>query len=273
MIGEDLRFVHFSDTHIVGPGVRLRDVDTCRTLAQVIDAVNGLAPPPAFVLIGGDLVSPDLHPEVKSGARKVTDEDYESAYALLRELLGRLTAPIHVLLGNHDRRGPFRRVGLGERTAEEQPYHYVIDADGYRLCALDSLVPGEDPGRVGDRQLAWLADRLHEAAGRHVLIAVHHHPVPIGVRWLDDQMLTDAEALWRLAREAGNVRAVLCGHVHLEHEAVRDGVRVLITPSTCFQVDKRSQERRYLDGPPAVRVVSCRGGRITSEVLPVEANR
>ena len=35
-MADDLRFVHFSDTHIVRPGVQLRDVDTCRTLERVV---------------------------------------------------------------------------------------------------------------------------------------------------------------------------------------------------------------------------------------------
>jgi hypothetical protein len=29
---DELRFVYFTDTHVVAPGIRLRDVDTCQTL-------------------------------------------------------------------------------------------------------------------------------------------------------------------------------------------------------------------------------------------------
>lgn len=265
----ELSFVHFSDTHIVGRDVKLRDVDTCRTLERVVERVNALEPRPQFVIVGGDLASPDLHPDVKSGARAVTDADYEASYVLLCELLGRLTVPVHVLLGNHDRRVPFRRVVLREPMPEERRHHYVIDADGYRVCALDSLEPGRNPGWLGENQLTWLHDRLWEARHRHALVAVHHHAVPVGVRWLDEQMLTDADEFWRIVRDADNVRGVLCGHVHLEHEAVHDGVPLFTTPSTCFQISKQSQDRAYLAGPPALRLVTCRGARVTSEVLAV----
>ena len=268
-MADELRFVHFTDTHVVGPGVEVRDVDTCRTLERVVDAVNRLEPRPAFVIVGGDLASPDMHPDVKAGAREATDGDYESSYAVLRGLLERLTLPVYMLMGNHDRRGPFRRAVLGEHAPDDQPHCFVVDVDGYRLCGLDSLDPGKKPGVLGGGQLAWLRDRLREAAGRHVVIAVHHHAVPIGLRRLDEQMLTDADALWDVIREAGNVRGVLCGHVHLEHEAVRDGVPVFITPSTCFQSSKQFQEAQYLPGPPVLRVVTCRAGRITSEVLSI----
>lgn len=269
-MADELRFVHFSDTHIVGRGVTLRDVDTCGTLARVVDAVNALTPRPRFVLVGGDLASPDLHPDVKSGLRDVTEADYEAAYRLLREFLGRLTVPVHVILGNHDRRAPFRRVVLGDPPAGDRRHHYVIDADGYRICALDSLDPGRNPGRLGEEQLTWLRERLGEARDRHAVVAVHHHALPVGVPWLDDQMLTDAEDLWRVVRDAGNVRAVLCGHVHLEHAAVRDGVPLFTTPSTCFQIPKQAQGRAYLAGPPALRVVTLRGPEVTTEVLALE---
>src|SRR5262249_48870129 len=116
-------------------------------------------------------------------------------------------------------------------------------------------------------QLDWLSRRLHEATDRHCVIAVHHHAVPIGLSRLDDQMLTDADELWKLIGEAGNVRGVVCGHVHLQHEEVRDGVPVVTTPSTCFQSSKLFKEKQYLPGPPVFRLVTCRGAAMTSEVV------
>jgi Icc protein len=264
---DDLRFVHFTDTHIVSPGVRLRDVDTCRTLERVVDAVNGLRPRPAFVIVGGDLVSPDISSDTTEGHREATDAEYEASYAVLRSILERLTVPFHMLMGNHDRRGPFRRVMLSGPASETERHYFVVDVDGYRLCALDSLDPGKKPGILGEDQLAWLRDRLREAADRHAVVAVHHHAVPIGLQRLDEQMLMDADALWEVIGEAGNVRGVLCGHVHLQHEEVRHGVPVVTTPSTCFQSSKLFQEKQYLPGPPALRVVTCRAGQMTSEVL------
>lgn len=268
-MSDELRFVHFTDTHVVGPGVRVRDVETCVTLERVVDAVNALRPRPAFVIVGGDLVSPDISAESPDGHREASDGEYEASYAVLRSLLGRLAVPFHVLMGNHDRRGPFRRVMGSEVESETARHRYVVDVDGYRLCGLDSLVPGRKPGRLGADQLDWLRDRLREAADRHAVIAVHHHAVPIGLERLDVQMLLDADALWEAIAEAGNVRGVLCGHVHLQHEEVRDGIPVVTTPSTCFQSSKLFKEKRHLPGPPIMRLVTCRGGAMTSELRAV----
>ena len=266
---DELRFVHFTDTHVVGPGVRLREVDTCRSLERVVEAVNALNPRPAFVIVGGDLVSPDISSDSIEGHRDATDAEYEASYAVLRSILGRLTVPFHMLMGNHDRRRPFRRVMLSDKAPGDEPHRYVVDVDGYRLCALDSLDPGKKPGVLGASQIGWLRDRLREAADREVVIAVHHHAVPIGLERLDVQMLMDADALWDVIVEAGNVRGVLCGHVHLQHEEVRHGIPVVTTPSTCFQSSKLFKEKQYLPGPPALRLVTCRAGAMTSEFVTV----
>ena len=266
---DELRFVHFTDTHIVGPGVRLREVDTCRSLERVVDAVNGLSPRPAFAIIGGDLVSPDVSSDSIEGHRDATDAEYEASYAVLRSILGRLTVPFHMLMGNHDRRRPFRRVMLSEHAPDDEPHRYVVDVAGYRVCALDSLDPGKKPGILGAGQLAWLRDRLREVADRQAVIVVHHHAVPIGLERLDVQMLMDADALWDVILGAGNVCGVLCGHVHLQHEEVRHGIPVVTTPSTCFQSSKLFNEKQYLTGPSAIRVVTCLAGQLTSQVLAV----
>ena len=263
---DELRFVHFTDTHVVGPGVRLREVDTCRSLGRVVDAVNGLSPRPAFVIVGGDLVSPEISSDSIEGHRDASDAEYDASYTVLRSILERLTVPYHMLMGNHDRRGPFHRTMLSRDAPDDERHHYVIDVDGYRICALDSLDPGKKPGILGAGQLGWLRDRLREAADRHVVIAVHHHAVPIGLERLDVQMLMDADALWDVILEAGNVRGVLCGHVHLQHEEVRHGIPVVTTPSTCFQSSKAFKEKQYLQGPPAFRLVTCRAGVLTSEL-------
>lgn len=264
-----LTFVHFSDTHIVKPGGRVREVDTCQTLRRVVTAVNRLDPAPAFVVIGGDLVSPDIAPDVKAGVRQLTERDYELAYETFQGIVKNLAVPVHFALGNHDRRVPFRRVVLDEPAPADEPRPYVFEAGGYRVCVLDSLDPGKNPGYLRQAQLVWLREQLLDHPDRPTILVVHHHVVPVAVRWLDEQMLMDADGLWDVIRRAGNVCAVLCGHVHLPHEATREGVPVYVTPSTCFQISKESQEPKYLLGPPAFRLARCDGREVSSEVVSV----
>jgi 3',5'-cyclic-AMP phosphodiesterase len=268
-MSESLTFVHFSDTHIVRPGVRLRDVDTVETLTRVIDVVNGLTPRPAFAVIGGDLVSPDVEAEVKANTRELTVRDYEAAYEVFQSLVSRLRVPVHYVMGNHDRRVPFHRVIQQDPHPTDRPHYYAFTSGQYRICILDSLAPPTDGGYLGHAQLAWLRKQLHQHAESPTILIVHHQTVPVGNRILDQIMLLDAEALWQVVHEVNNVCAVLCGHVHLPFAGQRDGIPVFTTPSTCFQFAEAPHGLAVSGDPPMLRLVTCQGGEVSTTVIPV----
>jgi 3',5'-cyclic-AMP phosphodiesterase len=267
-MSDSLTFVHFSDTHIVRPDVRLRGVDTIETLTRVVEAVNGLTPPPAFVVIGGDLVSPDVAPEVKAKTRELTVRDYETSYEVFHSLVSRLHVPVHYVMGNHDRRVPFRRVILNDPQPTDRPHYYAFTCGAYRLCILDSLEPQKEGGYLGHAQLAWLRQQLHQHAEGPTILVVHHQVVPVGVKVLDQIMLMNAEDLWQVVSEGNNVCAVLCGHVHLPFAGQRDGIPVLATPSTCFQLAEGSNGLAVSGDPPMLRLVTCHGREVSTTVIP-----
>jgi Icc protein len=266
---DSLTFIHFSDTHIVRPGVRLRDIDTIETLRQVVATVNGLNPQPAFVVIGGDLVSPDVEPEVKARTRNLTVRDYETSYAIFDSLVGQLNVPVHYVIGNHDRRVPFRRVICKDTQPTDQPYYYVFTSGQHRICILDSLQPGWDGGYLDHAQLAWLRKELHQHAMQPTILVVHHQAVPVGIRILDQIMLLNAEDLWQVVHEVDNVCAVLCGHVHGPFAGQHDGIPVFTTPSTCFQFADGPDGLAITGDPPMLRLVTCQGRELSSVVIPV----
>jgi 3',5'-cyclic-AMP phosphodiesterase len=268
-MSDSLTFVHFSDTHIVRPGVRLREVDTIETLTRVVEAVNRLSPQPAFVVIGGDLVSPDVAPEVKTKSRDLTVRDYETAYDHFRHLVSRLRVPVHYVMGNHDRRVPFRRVILQDPQPTDRPYYYAFTSGPYRICILDSLQPQRDGGYIGQAQLAWLRKQLRQHADVPTLLVVHHQAVPVGVRVLDQIMLMDVEHLWQVVDEVKNVCAVLCGHVHLPYTGEHDGIPVFTTPSTCFQFSEAPDGLATSSARPMLRVMTCQGREVSSTVITV----
>jgi 3',5'-cyclic-AMP phosphodiesterase len=89
-------------------------------------------------------------------------------------------------------------------------------------------------GRLPDEELLRLADVLEHSAEPHVLVVLHHHPVPVG-SWLDKVALDNADEFLAVTDSCARVRGILWGHVHQAHDSVRRGVRMLGTPSTCFQ--------------------------------------
>jgi len=69
----------------------------------------------------------------------------------------------------------------------------------------------------------------------HVLVMMHHQPVLIGSKWIDQYILRNADAFFAVIDRFPNVRAIVWGHVHQEFSGQRNGVALIATPSTCVQ--------------------------------------
>jgi 3',5'-cyclic AMP phosphodiesterase CpdA len=257
----DFSFVHFTDTHIMAGGTHR--VDTTACLQRVIAVLNALEPRPAFAVIGGDLVSPDL----LDRTRTWTAEEYEPSYRLLQDLLQTLQCPTYMLLGNHDHRVAFHRVMQTAVPAPDAPHYYSFDYQDYHFAALDSHVPGKHEGYVDAAQLDWLRADLDAHRGRPAMVFVHHHPWPLGLAWMDAMNLRNGDALTALLQQYPEVRWLLCGHVHQDQHVQRHGLTMLTTPATCFQVSKLSQTPKVLPGPPGFRLVHVTDDGVSTRVL------
>jgi Icc protein len=130
----------------------------------------------------------------------------------------------------------------------------VHDYGAWRLVMLDSSVPGEVAGRISSAELDTLEAALAGAGEeRHVLVALHHHPVPMGSAWLDTVGLVNADEFLAVLARHNNPRAVVFGHVHQAFEQERRGVRLFGTPSTCSQFRPRVDHFSVDERPPAWR--------------------
>lgn len=213
-----------SDTHIVPKGELLYGrLDSSVNLALVVRQIFQLDTAPDCVLLTGDLA----------------DRGQPAAYAQLREILAPLTMPIYVIPGNHDRREAMRTAfadcGWMPR-APGSPICYSFDAGRLRICALDTLVEGQDAGALGDDQLTWLDARLAEATDRPVIVMLHHPPVKSGIPSMDAMRLRSPEGLGRIIERYANVERVICGHLHRSMHVRWHGTAVSVSPSTVDQI-------------------------------------
>jgi Icc protein len=125
----------------------------------------------------------------------------------------------------------------------------------WSIVLLNTFLTGEDAGGLGEARLDGLRAALEANADQHVLICMHHHPLPMGSAWLDGVALRDASRFLDIVDAHDNVRAVLWGHVHQASDRHRGAVRFLSTPSTCsqflpgsefFAIDSRPAGLRWL---------------------------
>lgn len=251
--GGSIGVAQLTDTHLCGErGGTLLAMDTDHSLQAVIDLVGRRDRAPDLVLGTGDMAD--------GGAR--------GAYQRLACYFRQLGEHNYFIPGNHDDR-TLMAAELGEFPALAGE----ILIGPWQIVLLDSQVPGEVGGRLGAEQLAHLRDALTrgEAAGRYALVCMHHHPVPIGCDWLDEQRIADADELFAVLDEFSGVRALLWGHVHQELDRERKGVRLLGSPSTCVQFAPGQARFKADDLPPGYRWLELGpDGSVGTEVVRAE---
>ena len=246
-----VRLTHFTDPHLYGDeNESLRGVATLPALTAALAHARARDWPPDALLVTGDLV-----------------QDDPAGYPHFRRVFGALGLPVMCLPGNHDGPQAMQR----ELAGEPFVLGGFVDLGRWRIVLLDSCLPGSASGALSAPALAGLEVALTSAGKRHCMVCLHHHPVPMASRWLDRVGLTNAAEFLRVIDGHRNVRAIVWGHVHQNYDALRQGVRLLATPSTCAQflpnVDEFAVDRR----PPAYRTLELRAdGSLLTEVVWVE---
>ncbi|MCS5691206.1 metallophosphoesterase [Cyanobium sp. FGCU-6] len=202
-----MRILQLSDPHLLAdPAGRCRGRPSLallrHALARALVLPEAAGKPADLLLITGDLCQ---------------DESW-GGYVRLRELLDSLPLPVALLAGNHDHPQMLRAV-LGRRAVLAPA---VLPLGTWSLLLLDSHLPGAVGGRLGWSQLAWLEQRLGEAAGP-VCLALHHPPLPIGDPEMDAIGLEDGEELLAVLRRAPAARGLVFGHVHQHWQGTLPG--------------------------------------------------
>jgi 3',5'-cyclic AMP phosphodiesterase CpdA len=230
--------------------------DPVAGLAAVVAAIAEATPRPDAILVSGDL------------AEHATDGEYKR----VRELLAPLRVPLYVLPGNHDDRRALNR-HFGVPGGGGEPVQYAVDLGPVRLVALDTTIPGADPGALDRDRLYWLDAELAAAPAQPTLIAMHHPPVATGVSAWDELGLAAAgrQALGEVIARHPQVRRVVAGHVHRVISATLAGRPVLTVPSTYVQgrLDFCSDVIEMSDDPAGYAVHAVVEGDVVSHIQPV----
>lgn len=243
-----LRIIQFSDPHLYAEADgELRGVVTLDSFQRVIATARDRHWPPDAILLTGD----------------IAQDESAGAYRRAIQVLTGTGVRVLCLPGNHD------DPELMEQEFSSPQFSvggaHVIG--NWQVVMLSSYVRNSAAGRVSDDDLVHLDRHLAARPDLYGLIAVHHHPVPSGSRWLDTVALENAEDLFAVIERHSHVRALVWGHVHQEMVGRRNGVALLGTPSTCAQFLPSSELFRLDTLPPAYRWLELEAdGRLRSEV-------
>ncbi len=251
----EFSIVHFSDAHLFGdPTHEIYGVQPALSLRAAVRSVNTIRPRPSLCIYTGDAVS----------------EETEAAYQLFKAQMEALCLPVYYAVGNHDDRKSLRRHLLNQAQPTDGPYYYFFRQSGWRLIVLDTAEPGQVWGTIEDEQLQWLNQLLQDR--EPTLVFMHHHPVAVGVSWMDALMLKNADPLLQILQRSQCVEAVFFGHVHFECHIHYAGIHFMSVPALSFQFGEGHWAEKSVWLPAGFRLITIGGQGLRTVVHRLTAD-
>ncbi len=211
----NLWFVQISDTHIGFD--KPANGNVAGTLNATIDAINGLANQPAFVMHTGN----------------VTHLSKTAQFDDAKQLLSRLKAPLIAIPGEHDMIGDGGKgfaAAFGRPDAKNPWFSW--DRGGVHFVALVNVFNFETMGLLGNDQLDWLQRDL-AAQKKDTPIVVFGH-VPLYALYPQWGWTTE-DGQKALAMLAGFSQVtVLNGHIHQVISHTDGNIRFATATSTAY---------------------------------------
>jgi len=187
-----------------------------------------------------------------------------SSYQYILSQLEKHNTPCLCLPGNHDDLEIMQAVLCTEKVNCRK--RMVLG--NWQIINLNSQIPGSEGGYLPEEELAFLERTLKGHTDFYTLIAVHHHCLPTGSLWMDTMMIKNAQALFDLIKHYPNVKTIINGHIHQAMDVQMNAVKVMTTPSTCFQFKPQSEHFSLDDTSPGYRWINlCNNGSINSDIV------
>ena len=256
-----MQIAQISDTHVKAGNVRLfGTIDAFGHFEKLVARLEALDPKPDIVIHTGDI------------ANDGEAADYEAAL----ECLSKLSMPVFVALGNHDRREA-ARAALGHLPGipGEGRFAYAVDDYPVRIVMADTVVDGAPHGLLGTEQLRWLDETLCAAPDKPTFVGLHHPPFATGIGFMDRIGLYDGAEFAAVISRHSQVKRVLAGHVHRCFVASVGGTIAMICPGAAHQVAFGLDEdgpQGWTADPPGFLIHRWTGTEVISVDLPVDAS-
>jgi 3',5'-cyclic-AMP phosphodiesterase len=217
------RLVQVTDTHLYADVSHVLVGMNCEQgLNDVMDLIRSKEKVIAGVLLTGD----------------ASQDNSAGSYQRLHRTLGTLGARQYWIPGNHDELKAMQKA----LDADNRCFDKTLRLGDWLVIMLASNVVGAVHGMLKKSELEFLETSLRTTDAKHVLVCLHHNPVPVKAAWLQHHALQNPDALFAILDRYPVTRAVLFGHIHHELEAERNGVRYFGSPSTCIQFHPTSEE-------------------------------
>lgn len=216
-----------------------------------------------FLLCSGDIAETGATEEY-SLARKLfgIDGRHMAPGPLMVRRPGLAGTHLYAIPGNHDDRDRFVCDLFGIGTARTR-LHLAFSHKGIRFICPD--LGHELAGDLCDETLRFIQGELQR--GEPSVFVMHHHPIPVGIPWLD-RALPNGLTRLQVTLSAHLVLGLLFGHVHMSVEGMVGDVPALGLGSLAFRF-ALTDGPKVCSAPLQYRLVTVCEGGLTSRVMEV----
>ena len=195
-----MKFIHLTDLHLSHPG---RIVNGCNPSFQLEECFRDIETwhnDAAFCVISGDLA----------------ESAEAEAYQFLKDEVEKLKIPCFLMIGNHDDRSIFLRAFPNHPKDEYGFVQHLHETADEVFIFLDTNIGGKEEhrGQLCHNRLTWLKQKLTEAGSRKTYLFMHHPPFNIGLPYVDNIKLMNAERFAKTLSAGQNIHHIFFGHVH-----------------------------------------------------------
>ena len=245
---------------------------------------RGFAPHWGFERVLDAIVAADLHgADALISTGDLVDDPTPEAYRFACELLGVTPGgnspgplacqrpgfgglPTYLVPGNHDDPATWTRClfPLAPPTVLHGLSFPIGDAC---FTFLDTGRDGRR-GTLDDAGIDFLDTSLRSSTGPHVVV-LHHHPIPVGIPWLDASLPAQLDRFERTVHD--RAAAILFGHTHAHAEGTVGSVPAFGTRATGIQLAGDVTPELVVRPPGyGLLVIDERGVRYERYVVPFE---
>lgn len=194
-----MKFIQITDPHLVPRGKSLHGLNPVERLEACIEDINRNHGDAELCIITGDLAH---------GGETET-------YREFRKCIAAIELPVHLLIGNHDRRARVREIFPDLPVDDYGFVQSTIDTSAGRFLLLDTVEEGKAWGSYCEKRLDWLRGALTDAGDQPVYLFMHHTPFQVGMICVDRIGLgADGVRVGEVLSDHDNIRHLFFGHVH-----------------------------------------------------------
>jgi 3',5'-cyclic-AMP phosphodiesterase len=244
-----LTLLQITDMHILRhSGETLVGIDTEHYFHAILELAFSSHPHFDLVLVTGDLAQIPC----------------QSSYQRILDRLEAYQTECVCLAGNHDNFDLMQAILNTDKVSCRK--QTVLQ--NWQVICLNSQIVGEAGGRLANEELVLLEQCLSDYPHHHALIAVHHHCLPTDSVWMDTMTIENHQDFLAIVKKYPQVKVITTGHIHQLMDTTVESVRVLGTPSTCFQFKPKSKQFGMDNTAPGYRVIQLYAdGHIESTVV------